>query len=170
MDRLVAMDGKEVDNCSHEQVVAKFRQCGSQCRLLVVDRDTDEMYKLVSKPPSFNTVRRSGNMNNRTSVSQGAVSPMLYWEEMKGSNSPPSYTEALSLPAPARPSTPVPESRDELKPKLCKMEKTSAGYGFHLNGLQGVCGQYIKEVRIQRPKNGSEDGWSDKIQGPSLRW
>ncbi|XP_028993634.1 Na(+)/H(+) exchange regulatory cofactor NHE-RF3 [Betta splendens] len=122
MDRLVAVDGKDVENCSHEQVVERFRQSGAQCRLLVVDKDTDEMYKM------------------------GGVSPMLYWDEMKGSNSPPSYTEALSLPAPAQPRTPVPERREELKPKLCKMEKTSAGYGFHLNGIQGLCGQYIKEV------------------------
>lgn len=71
---------------------------------------------------------------------------MLYWEEMKASNSPPSYTEAINLPAPARPS--IQEREEELKPKLCKMEKTSAGYGFHLNGIQGVCGQYIKEVRL----------------------
>lgn len=33
-------------------------------------------------------------------------------------------------------------------PKLCKMEKTSAGFGFHLNGIQGVFGQCIKQVRM----------------------
>lgn len=72
---------------------------------------------------------------------------MLFWEEMD-SSSPPSYTEAVTLPAPGRPSTPAQERREHLKPKLCKMEKTSAGYGFHLNGIQGICGQYIKDVRI----------------------
>ncbi len=72
---------------------------------------------------------------------------MVFWEEMNDSNSPPSYTEALNLPAPVQPSTPV-LKREELKPKLCKMKKTSAGYGFHLNGIQGVNGQYIKEVGI----------------------
>lgn len=75
---------------------------------------------------------------------------MLYWEEMKDSNSPPSYTEAISLPATIRPATPVQEEEEELKPKLCKMERTSVGYGFHLNGIQGVFGQHIKEVRLKR--------------------
>ena len=75
---------------------------------------------------------------------------MLFWEERKDSLSPPSYTEALSLPAPVRPAAPVQEREEELKPKLCKMKKTAAGYGFHLNGIQGVCGQYIKEVRLAR--------------------
>ncbi|XP_078119027.1 Na(+)/H(+) exchange regulatory cofactor NHE-RF3 [Sander vitreus] len=121
MDRLVSVDGKEVDGCSHEQVVDKIRLCGNKCCLLVVDKDTDQMYK------------------------QGKVSPMLFLEEMD-SSSPPSYTEALNLPAPVRPSIPVQGRKEELKPKLCKMEKTSSGYGFHLNSIQGVPGQYIKEV------------------------
>ncbi|KAM4561213.1 Na(+)/H(+) exchange regulatory cofactor NHE-RF3 [Fundulus diaphanus] len=122
MDRVVAVNGKEVDSCGHDQVVDRIRQCSNKCCLLVVDKDTDQMYK------------------------QGKVSPMLFWEEMKDSNSPPSYTEALSLPAPVQPSTSVKDREEELKPKLCRMEKTSAGYGFHLNGVEGVHGQYIAEV------------------------
>lgn len=122
MDRLVAVDGKEVDSCSHEQVVDRIRQSGNKCCLLVVDKDTDQMYK------------------------QGKVSPMLFYEDMTNSNSPPSYTEAINFPAPAQPSTPVKEKEEELRPKLCKMERTSASFGFHLNGIQGVCGQYVKEV------------------------
>ncbi|XP_071332383.1 Na(+)/H(+) exchange regulatory cofactor NHE-RF3 [Trachinotus anak] len=122
MDRLVAVDGKEVESWSHEQVVDRIRQSGNNCCLMVVDKETDQMYK------------------------QGKVSPMVFWEEMQDSTSPPSYTEAIKIPAPVRPSTPVQERKEELKPKLCKMERTSAGYGFHLNGIQGVCGQYIKEV------------------------
>ncbi|XP_036965955.1 Na(+)/H(+) exchange regulatory cofactor NHE-RF3 [Acanthopagrus latus] len=121
MDRLVAVDGKEVDGLSHEQVVDRIKKSGNHCCLLVVDKETDQMYKL------------------------GKVSPMLFCEEMD-SSSPPSYTEAVNLPAPGRPSTPAQERTELLKPKLCKMEKTSAGYGFHLNGIQGICGQYIKDV------------------------
>ncbi|XP_040913611.1 Na(+)/H(+) exchange regulatory cofactor NHE-RF3 [Toxotes jaculatrix] len=122
MDRLVAVDGKEVDSCSHEQVVDRIRRSGNNCCLLVVDKDADQIFK------------------------QGKVSPMLFLEEMKDSKSPPSYTEAINLPAPVQPAMPVQEREEELKPKLCKMLKTSAGYGFHLNGIQGVHGQYIKEV------------------------
>lgn len=49
MDRLVAVDGQEVDNCSHDHVVDKIRLSGNKCCFLVVDKDTDQMYKLVSK-------------------------------------------------------------------------------------------------------------------------
>ncbi|KAE8299207.1 Na(+)/H(+) exchange regulatory cofactor NHE-RF3 [Larimichthys crocea] len=122
MDRLVAVDGQEVDNCSHDHVVDKIRLSGNKCCFLVVDKDTDQMYKL------------------------GKVSPMLFCEEMKESILPPSYIEALTLPSPDRASTSFKAKEEELKPKLCRMEKTSASYGFHLNGIQGVNGQYIMDV------------------------
>lgn len=48
MDRLVAINGREVDGNSHEQVVDKIIERGNSCSLLVVDRKTDQMYKLVS--------------------------------------------------------------------------------------------------------------------------
>lgn len=70
---------------------------------------------------------------------------MLFYEEMEDSNSPPSYIEAINSPS-VQSSTPKQERKEELKPKLCKMEKTSAGFGFHLNGVQGMFVQYIKEV------------------------
>ncbi|XP_041739144.2 Na(+)/H(+) exchange regulatory cofactor NHE-RF3-like [Coregonus clupeaformis] len=117
MDRLVAVEGEEVDSCSHEQVVDRIRQCGNKCCLLVVDEDTYTLYKM------------------------GGVSPLFYLEEMGyllPASPPPSYPECV----PALPPAPVTTALL----KLCKMEKTSAGYGFHLNGIQGVCGQYIKEV------------------------
>ncbi|KAM9449064.1 Na(+)/H(+) exchange regulatory cofactor NHE-RF3-like isoform 1-T2 [Salvelinus alpinus] len=128
MDRLVAVEGVEVDGCSHEQVVDRIRQCGNKCCLLVVDEDTDTLYKM------------------------GGVSPLFCLEEIMESllpaTPPPSYPECVPAPAPSQAPAPAPApapvTTDLLK--LCKMEKTSAGYGFHLNGIQGVFGQYIKEV------------------------
>ncbi|RXN13131.1 Na(+) H(+) exchange regulatory cofactor NHE-RF3 [Labeo rohita] len=117
-DRLAAVNGQEVDHCRHEQVVEKISQQGNKCSLLVLDPETDKMYKL------------------------GDVSPLLYWEEMRGA--PPGYPEheAEAIPALA-----VPAPADlEHKPRLCRLEKTAAGFGFHLNGIQGTYGQYIKEV------------------------
>lgn len=53
MDRVVAVNGKEVDNCSHEQVVDMIRQSGNKCGFLLVDSDTDQMYNLVSQGAVF---------------------------------------------------------------------------------------------------------------------
>ncbi|XP_074550728.1 Na(+)/H(+) exchange regulatory cofactor NHE-RF3 isoform X2 [Halichoeres trimaculatus] len=120
MDRLVAVDGKDIEGFSHEQVVDIVRKGGKKC-LFVVDKETDQMCKL------------------------GKVSPMLFWEEMHDTNLPPSYTEAIKSPATVQASLPVEDTR-VLKPKLCRMEREPEGFGFHLNGIHGVFGQYIQEV------------------------
>lgn len=61
MDRLVAVDGEEVQSCSHEQVVDKMRQRGNACRLLVVDKVTDQMYKLVSHGATVTSIQNADN-------------------------------------------------------------------------------------------------------------
>lgn len=69
---------------------------------------------------------------------------MLCLEEMRGSLPQSSNLEPAHnvSPVPA-----IPDAAEEIyKPKLCCMEKTAAGFGFHLNGIQGMHGQYIKEV------------------------
>ncbi|TSL16103.1 Na(+)/H(+) exchange regulatory cofactor NHE-RF3 [Bagarius yarrelli] len=120
MDQLVAVDGEEVIRCTHDQVVDKIRQVGNRCCLLVVDAETDKMYTM------------------------GGISPLIYWEEMRSS------LLQTSNPEPEHNATPVPAMPEPVEkvyePKLCRMEKTAAGYGFHLNGIQGVYGQYIKDV------------------------
>ncbi|XP_029968415.1 Na(+)/H(+) exchange regulatory cofactor NHE-RF3 [Salarias fasciatus] len=122
MDRVVAVNGKEVGNCNHEMVVDLIKKGGNKCCLFVMDRETDKMYQL------------------------GNVSPMLYWEENNNTNSPPSYNEAVMYPSLPQSSTSFEEKEEVLKPKLCRMEKTAQGYGFHLNGIQGVHGQFIRNV------------------------
>lgn len=72
---------------------------------------------------------------------------MLFHESMMEANSPPSYTEALKLPTPVQLSKSHQEETEELKPKLCRMKKTSASYGFHLNAIEGVSGMFINEVK-----------------------
>lgn len=151
MDRLIAVKGKEVDSCSHEQVVDTIIQCGNSCSLLVVDRVTDQMYKLVSSGTcvaNANAGCETVHLLLFSRFSQGKVSPMLFLEDMKDSNSPPSYGEVVHLPTDSRSSTPELGRREDAKPKLCRMEKTSAGYGFHLNGIEGLQGHYISDVSI----------------------
>lgn len=43
----MAVEGEEIIQCTHDQVVDKIRQCGNRCCLLVVDAETDKMCKMV---------------------------------------------------------------------------------------------------------------------------
>lgn len=47
-DRLVAVNGKEVEGWSHDEVVDFIKKSGNTCCFLVVDKFTDQMYTLVS--------------------------------------------------------------------------------------------------------------------------
>lgn len=73
------------------------------------------------------------------------MSPMLFYDTLNDHSLPPSYSEALYLPA--KPSPPEPEKTEELEPKLCRMRKSSGTFGFHLNGVQGTAGHFLSEVR-----------------------
>lgn len=46
-DRLVAVNGEEVEGWSHDQVVNSIKKSGTTCCFLIVDKFTDQMYKLV---------------------------------------------------------------------------------------------------------------------------
>lgn len=122
MDRLVAVNGVDVEGWSHDQIVNSIRESGDTCCFLVVDKFTDQMYQL------------------------GKVSPMLFHDTLNDRSLPPSYSEALYLPALANPSAPEPEKPEDLEPKLCRMRKNSGTFGFHLNGVQGIDGHFFTEV------------------------
>ncbi|NXM71414.1 NHRF3 protein, partial [Serilophus lunatus] len=50
-DILVAVNGEQVDGLDHESVVEKIKQCEEKTTLLVVDKETDTMYKLAQMSP-----------------------------------------------------------------------------------------------------------------------
>lgn len=150
MDRLVAVNGKEVDSWTHDQVVDLIRQSGQSCRFLVMDKFTDKMYKLVSGGTAVypECEAKASFITMPFCLSQGNVPPLLFLDALNEPSLPPSYSEALYLPTHAQPSTPEPGSREELKPKLCRMLKSSGSFGFHLNGIEGKDGHFLSEVRV----------------------
>ncbi|NWW96756.1 NHRF3 protein, partial [Rhynochetos jubatus] len=50
-DILVAVNGEQVDGLDHESVVGKIKQSEAKATLLVVDKETDAMYKLAQISP-----------------------------------------------------------------------------------------------------------------------
>ncbi|XP_012873675.1 PREDICTED: Na(+)/H(+) exchange regulatory cofactor NHE-RF3 [Dipodomys ordii] len=143
-DLVVAVNGQCVEGLDHDSVVEMIRKGGEQTSLLVVDKDTDSMYRLAR------------------------FSPFLYYKSQELPNgsapAPPSAPPNVSSPAP--PSAPLnepsPETTEEEdpKPRLCRLVKGDNGYGFHLNAIRGVPGSFIKEVQEGGPAAlaGLEDG------------
>lgn len=147
MDRLVAVNGVDVEGWSHDQIVNSIRKSGDTCCFLVVDKFTDQMYQLVSDSAAGFPKHSLQAFFVTIFLSQGKVSPMLFHDTLNDRSLPPSYSEALYLPALANPSAPEPEKPEDLEPKLCRMRKNSGTFGFHLNGVQGIDGHFFTEVR-----------------------
>lgn len=48
-DRVVEINGENIEGLSHQQVVDKITKAGNSLMLLLVDKETDEYYKSKSK-------------------------------------------------------------------------------------------------------------------------
>ncbi|XP_049638341.1 Na(+)/H(+) exchange regulatory cofactor NHE-RF3 [Suncus etruscus] len=128
-DLLVAVNGESVESLDHDCVVEMIRKGGDQTSLLVVDKETENLYRMAK------------------------FSPFFYYQNQELSNG-----SAKRAPAPAPAPAPLvvssPDTTEEVedyKPKLCRLTKGENGYGFHLNAIRGKPGSFVKEVQKGSP-------------------
>ncbi|XP_008064207.1 Na(+)/H(+) exchange regulatory cofactor NHE-RF3 [Carlito syrichta] len=133
-DLVVAVNGESVETLDHDSVVEMIRKGGDRTSLLVVDKETDNIYRLAH------------------------FSPFLYYQSQDLPNG--SVKEALD-PIPASLEVSSSDTTEEVdhKPKLCRLVKGENGYGFHLNAIRGLPGSFVKEVQKDGPADlaGLED-------------
>ncbi|KAM3909760.1 Na(+)/H(+) exchange regulatory cofactor NHE-RF3-like [Leptodactylus fuscus] len=129
-DRVVAVNGESVESFDHEQVVEAIRKGGNKSTLLISNKVTDEIY------------------------AKAGISPFLYLKSLKApkpiKTETPKSTEAPApkpslAPAPSQPAATT-TSAPKHKPRLCRVTKGSSGFGFNLNAIKDVPGQYFKQV------------------------
>lgn len=126
-DLVVAVNGESVESLDHDSVVEMIKKGGDQTTLLVVDKETDNIYRLAR------------------------FSPLLYYQSQGLPNG--SVREAPA-PVPAPLGTSSSDTTEEVvdhKPKLCRLIKGEDGYGFHLNAIWGQPGSFAKEVQKGGP-------------------
>ncbi|XP_010627794.1 Na(+)/H(+) exchange regulatory cofactor NHE-RF3 [Fukomys damarensis] len=132
-DLVVAVNGESVETLDHDSVVEMIKKGGDETSLLVVDKETDNLYRLAK------------------------FSPFLYYQNQE---LPKGSVKEVPAPAPLGASSPdTPEEAGDHKPKLCRLVKGENGYGFHLNAIRGLPGSYVKEVQKGGPADaaGLED-------------
>uniref|UniRef100_A0A8C3TPS6 PDZ domain containing 1 n=1 Tax=Catharus ustulatus TaxID=91951 RepID=A0A8C3TPS6_CATUS len=131
-DRVLRVNGVFVDKEEHAQVhvVEKIKQSEERTSLLVVDKETDSMYKLVRKCKLL-----------FVTFFQAQISPFSYY--CKEQDSTPAKTEErVELHM---------EQKVNHKPRICKMVKGPHGFGFSLNMIKNKPGLFITEVQSQGP-------------------
>ncbi|XP_012658646.1 Na(+)/H(+) exchange regulatory cofactor NHE-RF1 [Otolemur garnettii] len=150
-DRLVEVNGENVEKETHQQVVSRIRAALNAVRLLVVDPETDQQLQKLG-------------------VQVGEE--LLRAQEGPGQAEPPAATEAQGAGDENEPRATAPEPRDaekshserrELRPRLCTMKRGANGYGFNLHSDKSKPGQFIRAVDPDSPAEASGLQAQDRI-------
>ncbi|XP_057716802.1 Na(+)/H(+) exchange regulatory cofactor NHE-RF1 [Corythoichthys intestinalis] len=173
-DRLVFVNGDDVENESHQQVVSRIRATSGRLELIVVDPDTEQLLKKHNIkclkeyvndgiPLPFEEEEEKDREEKEEEEVKGTEngderrSEEVEAEEERGGGS--------------RGSTPVPDSNGEihadverklsvnsdkevipeLRPRLCVIRREANGYGFNLHSERARPGQYIRAVDENSP-------------------
>ncbi|XP_041839532.1 Na(+)/H(+) exchange regulatory cofactor NHE-RF2 [Melanotaenia boesemani] len=168
-DRVVEVNGENVESETHHQVVNRIRAVAHRTRLLVVDRETDEylrshdlactedlaieMGTLYPRPspkptPCASPISRESSPlslePNHTQVFQyPAESPTGMTTQSKVKRSSVTSSSATDTELQVEPS---PEPKAELLPRLCHLVKGEHGYGFNLHSDKKKHGQFVRTV------------------------
>ncbi|XP_061866693.1 Na(+)/H(+) exchange regulatory cofactor NHE-RF1 [Colius striatus] len=134
-DRLLEVDGENVERESHQQVVERIRAAAGTVSLLVVDSAAEEQ---LQKPGEPGTEPRS-----EPPASGGEAAP------------------EPAEPAARKPSSGG--HREELRPRLCHIKKGPNGYGFNLHSDKSRPGQYIRAIDPESPAEAAGLAPQDRI-------
>ncbi|XP_061564538.1 Na(+)/H(+) exchange regulatory cofactor NHE-RF1a [Cololabis saira] len=166
-DRLMFVNGENVEGASHQQVVARIRASAGALELVVVDEETEQ---LLNKH----------NLRCRTEyVTEGIPVPGGDSDSDRG-DSQSNGTPRGSTPAPREDlrengdaasdksgrlsvSSSTKEERDGPRPRLCHMKKGAGGYGFNLHSEKNKPGQFIRAVDEDSPADRAGLRPQDKI-------
>ncbi|XP_054636301.1 Na(+)/H(+) exchange regulatory cofactor NHE-RF2 [Dunckerocampus dactyliophorus] len=180
-DRVVEVNGENVEKESHHQVVERIREVPHRTRLLVVDRNTDdylqscglsctedlaiEMGTLSPRPspgptPSTSPVPRALSPKSPKSddILPAAESPIpaILQGKVKRSSVTSSTVTDTETEASPEPST-------ELLPRLCHLVKGEQGYGFNLHNNKAKCGQFVRSVDPHSPAESADMRPGDRL-------
>ncbi|KAI1896670.1 hypothetical protein AGOR_G00097150 [Albula goreensis] len=156
-DRLVFVNEENVEGESHQQVVSRIRATTGKLELIVVDVETEELLK------------KHNIKCLKEFVTEGIPLPSNESDGDVGENGAP--RESTPTPSPEKNgevlekklSVSSKESKDELRPRLCKIKKGTGGYGFNLHSEKSKPGQYIRAVDEDSPAEKSGLRPQDRI-------
>ncbi|XP_018101352.2 Na(+)/H(+) exchange regulatory cofactor NHE-RF3 isoform X1 [Xenopus laevis] len=145
-DRIVAVNGECVEGTEHEEVVKAIQKGGDKTTLLIVDKKTDEMYTLAGVSPYLFLQETQGEIKSNIKEEPTPV-PAVIPSQKPATTTPTIAPAPIAAVEPKKPETPaVPANDQQHKPRLCKLQKSNNGYGFHLNAIKDTQGQFMNQV------------------------
>ncbi|XP_053194229.1 Na(+)/H(+) exchange regulatory cofactor NHE-RF2 [Scomber japonicus] len=171
-DRVIAVNGVNVEKETHHQVVQRIKAVDNETRLLVVDPETHESLRSLrltateemavistglpsssspqpspsptppSIPSSPSKKRENGSVSKQPVTLSGQVQ-----KPTRRSPSKAAKKEALAQAEDQAQSQSRPHvDPSELVPRLCHLVRTDMGYGFNLHSDRSRPGQYIRSL------------------------
>ncbi|XP_034750154.1 Na(+)/H(+) exchange regulatory cofactor NHE-RF2 [Etheostoma cragini] len=173
-DRVVAVNGVNVEKETHHQVVQRIKAVDNETRLLVVDHETYESLRSLRLTATEDmAVLRAGIPSSSSPPASPSPppssvpsSPSKKRENGSVSKQPVTPTSQVQKPTRRSPSKAVkkeavvqavahiqPQSQSqpqvdppELVPRLCHLLRSDTGYGFNLHSDRSRPGQYIRSL------------------------
>ncbi|CAG5911250.1 unnamed protein product [Menidia menidia] len=162
-DRLMFVDGENVEGESHQQVVARIRATVGALELIVVDPETAELLRehnlLCRKEfvtegiplPGGDSVSEHGDSQSNGTPREASPVPR------ENGDASSERSGRLSV------SSSTKEEREGPRPRLCHLKKGPTGYGFNLHSEKSKPGQFIRAVDDNSPASRAGLRPQDKI-------
>lgn len=168
-DRVVAVNGANVERETHHQVVQRIKAIENETRLLVVDQETYESLRSLHLTATEEMAIVGGGGPHSSSSSStpapsprpstpsipstptkkrenGSVAKQPIQKPTRRSPSKSAKKEAQAqIEAEAQAQRALAQTPD-LSPRLCHMARTDTGYGFNLHSDRSKPGQYIRSL------------------------
>lgn len=159
-DRLMFVNGENVEGESHQQVVSRIRATSGALELIVVDPDTGELLKrhnlscrkeyVTEGIPLPGGDNDSDHGDSHSSGTPREASPVPR-ENGDASSDRSDRSERSERSERLSVSSSTKEERDGLRPRLCHLRKGANGYGFNLHSEKTKPGQFIRAVDEDSP-------------------
>ncbi|CAL8265095.1 unnamed protein product [Gadus morhua 'NCC'] len=174
-DRVIQVNGENVEKETHHKVVQRIKALEGETRLLVVDRRTDELLRSLrltateemavrvpapapapastsssppGSPPGSPPSPGGKKRENGSVPKQGQGGPGAQGTKPRRSASRAAKKEAATQ---LEPQTQPPLDPSELVPRMCVLARSEAGYGFNLHSERARPGQYIRSLDAGSP-------------------
>uniref|UniRef100_UPI00398F1BEA Na(+)/H(+) exchange regulatory cofactor NHE-RF3-like n=1 Tax=Pristiophorus japonicus TaxID=55135 RepID=UPI00398F1BEA len=129
-DRLLAINGENIEGLEHEVVVKMIKQSGNQTTLIVINTEGDKYFTSLGLSPLI--CAKDDDTEEQTGSKQATEYPSEQRTSPQQAARPPCQPTAQRGTGPT--------------PRRCHLVKGSAGYGFQLYSITDEPGEYIKEV------------------------
>lgn len=156
-DKLAFVNGENVEDEKHQQVVSRIRGIMDKLELVVLDKETAELLQ------KHNLKCKKEYVTDGIPIPSSAASDPE--DEVKNGTprEPTPVPETNGDIRMDRLSVSSKDSKNELRPRLCHMKKGATGYGFNLHTEKSKPGQYIRAVDEDSPAEKSGLRPQDKI-------